>query len=452
MRDNVLETSFAIQILLGGTMMKVNRAALCARGLVVLLAIFSQTAAYARNHVPISKPERVGMSSERLELMPKSMQNAVDQGKFSGVVTLVARQGKVVRFDAVGKQDIEANKPMAKDSIFRIYSMTKPITGVAMMILFEQGKWQLNDPVAKFIPEFKDLKVHSGTGPDGKPNLQSQAHPMTMRELMSHTAGFTYGFFSNTPVDALQREANVLDNDITLAEMIRRVAQLPLNSQPGAQWQYSISVDIQGYIVEKLSGMPFDQFLAKHLFEPLRMVDTGFYVPADKLSRLAQVYNVDAQGKLKVETGGFNRDYSKNPALLSGGGGLVSTASDYFRFCQMLLNRGVLDGVRILSPLTVELMRTNAIGDNSVTLGGRGTKFGLDFAIYTDPVAAGGYYGEGTYWWGGAAGTWFWIDPVRDLIVIGMIQHLGAASGAGAAGMPDLRGLSHSIAYGAIVE
>jgi CubicO group peptidase (beta-lactamase class C family) len=432
--------------------MRVNLAGAYVRGLIVLLAMLAQTVASARNDVPTAKAERAGMSSERLALMTSSMQSVVDQGKFAGVVTLVARHGKVVHFDAVGKQDIEANKPMSKDSIFRIYSMSKPVTGVAMMILFEQGKWQLNDPVAKFIPEFKDLKVHSGAGPDGKPNLQTQAHPMTMKELMSHTAGFTYGFFSNTPVDTLQRQADVLNNDITLAEMIRRVAQLPLNAQPGTQWQYSIAVDIQGYIVEKLSGMPFDQFLAKHLFQPLRMVDTGFYVPAEKLSRLAQVYNVDAQGRLRVENGGFNRDYGKNPTLLSGGGGLVSTAADYFRFCQMLLNGGTLDGVRILSPLTVELMRTNAIGDKTVGLAGGGTKFGLDFAIYTDAVAAGGYYGEGTYWWGGAAGTWFWIDPVRDMIVIGMIQHLGASSGAGAAGMPDLRSLSHSIAYGAIVE
>ena len=422
------------------------------RGFVLLSALLMQTAAIARSDLPTAKPERVGMSTPRVELMTPAMQNVVDQGKFSGVVTLVARHGKVVHFDAVGKQDIEANRPMAKDTIFRIYSMTKPITGVAMMILFEQGKWQLNDPVAKFIPEFKDLKVHAGTGADGNPILQPQAHPMTMKELMSHTAGFTYGVFGNSPVDVLQRKADVLNNDITLTEMIRRVATLPLNSQPGAQWQYSISVDIQGYIVEKISGMPFDEFLAKHIFEPLRMVDTGFYVPPEKLSRLAQVYNVDAQGKLRVENGGFNRDYSKKPALLSGGGGLVSTAADYFRFCQMLLNGGALDGVRILSPLTVELMRTNAIGTNDVGLAGAGTKFGMDFAIYTDPVAAGGYYGDGTYWWGGAAGTWFWIDPVRDLIVIGMIQHLGASSGAGAAGMPNLRGLSHSIAYGAIVE
>ncbi|HEY8537678.1 MAG TPA: serine hydrolase domain-containing protein, partial [Steroidobacteraceae bacterium] len=351
---------------------------------------------------------------------------------------------------AVGKQDIEADKQMTTDAIFRIYSMTKPVTAVAMMILFEQGKWQLNDPVAKFIPEFKDLKVYAGTDSEGKPILEPQKHPMTMRELMSHTAGFTYGFFSNSPVDKMQLQADVLNNNITLEEMIRRVAKLPLASQPGARWHYSIAVDIQGYIVEKLSGMPFDEFLAKHIFEPLKMVDTGFYVPPEKLHRLAQVYNVDENGKLRVERAGFNRDYSKRPALLSGGGGLVSTAADYFRFCQMLLNGGTLDGVRILSPLTVELMRTNAIGDLWAGLGGAGTKFGLGFAITVDPMAAGGYYGEGTYWWGGAAGTWFWIDPVRDLIVIGMIQHLGASSGA--AGMPDLRGLSRTIAYSSIIE
>ena len=430
---------------------EIMRQTVFSRGVLIVLALGLHAAAFARNDVPTARAERVGMSAERLEGMTQTMQTFVDQGKYSGVVTLVARHGKVVHLDAVGKQDIESGKPMATDSIFRIYSMSKPITGVAMMILFEQGKWQLNDPVAKFIPEFKDLKVHMGTGPDGQPNLQSQAHPMTMKELMSHTAGFTYGFFGNSPVDQLQRQADVLNNDITLAEMVRRAAKLPLNSQPGAQWTYSISVDIQGYVVEKLSGMPFDQFLAKHIFQPLKMVDTGFYVPAANAARLAQVYNVDAQGKLRVENGGFNRDFTKNPALFSGGGGLVSTAADYFRFCQMLLNGGALDGVRILSPLTVQLMRTNMIGANNVGLAGGGTKFGLDFAIYTDPVAAGGYYGEGTYWWGGAAGTWFWIDPVRDMIVIGMIQHLGA-SGAGAAGMPDLRAVSRNIAYGAITE
>ncbi len=428
------------------------RSVALARGLIVVLAIVSHSVAFARNEVPVTKAERVGMSSERINAMAPAMQNVVDQGRVSGVVTLVARKGKVVHFDAVGKQDIEANKPMAQDTIFRIYSMTKPVTGVAMMILFEQGKWQLNDPVAKFIPEFKDLRVYAGEDADGKPILEPQTHPMTMKELMSHTAGFTYGVFGNSPVDRLHRKADVLNNDITLEEMIRRVATLPLNSQPGEKWHYSIAVDIQGYLVEKLSGMPFDQFLAQHIFEPLRMVDTGFYVPVEKATRLAQVYNVDAQGKLRVERGGFNRDYTKKPTLLSGGGGLVSTAADYFRFSQMLLNGGVLDGVRILSPLTVELMRSNAIGDNFIALGGSGTgtKFGLDFAVITDPVAAGGYYGEGTFYWGGAAGTWFWIDPVRELIVIGMIQHLGASSGA--AGMPDLRSLSRSIAYSAIVQ
>lgn len=424
-----------------------------ARCAVILIAACVHCVAIARNDLPASKPERAGMSSERLERLTDGMQAIVDQQRLAGVVTLVARHGKVVHFEAVGKQDIEANKPMTKDSIFRIYSMSKPITGVAMMILLEQGKWQLNDPVAKHIPEFKDLKVYGGKDANGQTLLVPQTHPMTMRELMSHTAGFTYGFFSNTPVDALQRQADVLNIDITLDEMIKRVAKLPLNTQPGAEWHYSISVDIQGYLVQKLSGMPFDQFLAKHLFEPLRMIDTGFYVPANKLSRLAQVYAYDGQGKLRLENGGFNHDFSKNPAMQSGGGGLVSTARDYLRFCQMLLNRGELDGVRILSPLSVELMRTNAIGNNSVGLGGPGVKFGLDFAIYTDPMAAGGYYGDGTYWWGGAAGTWFWIDPVRDLIFVGMIQQFGGATGGtNTAGTPDVRALSHSLTYQAITE
>jgi CubicO group peptidase (beta-lactamase class C family) len=292
----------------GGIVIRVSPSSAFARGLVVLLvAVAVQGAALARGDVPTSRPERAGMSGERLEKMTPAMQSVVDQGKYAGVVTLVARHGKVVYFDAVGKQDRESGKPMAKDSIFRIYSMTKPITGVAMMILFEQGKWQLNDPVAKFIPEFKDLQVFSGTAPDGTPILEPQSHPMTMRELMSHTAGFTYGFFGNSPVDRMQRDANVLDNSITLEEMIRRLAKLPLNSQPGSQWQYSVAVDVQGYIVEKLSGMRFDEFLAQHIFQPLKMVDTGFHVPADKLHRLAQVYNVDKEGKLIVETGGFNR-------------------------------------------------------------------------------------------------------------------------------------------------
>jgi CubicO group peptidase (beta-lactamase class C family) len=424
------------------------------RALLVVLALASVTLppapAVGQTALPTAKAENAGMSTERLSRLGDGMKSLVDQGRLAGVVTMVARHGKLIEFEAAGKRDMAANLPMQKDSIFRIYSMSKPITGVAMMMLFEEGKWQLNDPVAKYIPEFANLKVYA-TDAAGNMVLNDQTHPMTMRELMSHTAGFTYGYFSNTPVDKLQREADVLNVNNTLQEMITRVAKLPLNAQPGSEWHYSIAVDIQGYIVQKLSGMRFEEFLEKRIFKPLNMVDTGFYVPADKLKRLAQLYDYDQEGHLQIAQSPINHDFSAKPALPSGGGGLVSTATDYMRFCQMLLNGGRLGGVRLLAPRTVELMRTNVLAP-SMSVFGSGAGFGLDFAVYTDPIAAGGYYGKGTYWWGGAAGTWFWIDPTDDLIVIGMIQQVAGTGAAAVVGVPDVRGLSHSYVYQAIVD
>jgi CubicO group peptidase (beta-lactamase class C family) len=420
--------------------------------ITLVFAVALQPAwAAKKGDLPTARPEKVGMSSERLERLTDGMKAIVDEGRLAGVVTMVAKNGKVVHFEATGKASVESGAPMQKDTIFRIYSMSKPITGVAMMQLFEQGKWQLNDPVAKHIPEFAGLKVYSGTDAEGKTILKEQARPMTMRDLMAHTAGFTYGFFSNTAVDQLQRQADVLNIDITLDEMIKRVAQLPLNSQPGAQWQYSIAVDIQGYVVQKLSGMPFEEYLDKHIFKPLGMVDTAFYVPQEKVNRFAEVYTYDKSGKLTPVVGGFNHDFTKKPAMASGGGGLVSTISDYMRFCQMLLNGGQLNGVRILSPRTVELMRTNVLPSGMAILT-PGSQFGLDFAVVMDPVAAGGYYGKGTYWWGGAAGTWFWIDPVNELIMIGMIQQMSGTGASTVSGVPDVRGLSRTFTYQAIVE
>lgn len=420
---------------------------------IATLAALSVAPAVAAVHdLPAARPDSEGMSAERLARLSSGMRELVDSGRLAGAVTMVSRHGKVVEFDAVGKRDIAANAPMQKDSIFRIYSMSKPITGVAMMILFEEGKWQLNDPVAKYIPEFAKLKVYS-TEANGNVALKDQNHPATMRELMSHSGGFTYGFFSQTAVDKMQLEADLLNPNNTLDEFIKRVAKLPLNSQPGSEWHYSISVDIQGYIVQKLSGMPFEEFLEKRIFKPLGMSDTAFYVPKEKLNRFAEFYSYDNDGKLKAVgvREGLNHDFSAKPALSSGGGGLVSTASDYMRFCQMLLNGGQLDGVRLLSPLTVELMRSNVLAP-SVPILAPGAGFGLDFAIYTDPVAAGGYYGKGSYWWGGAAGTWFWIDPVNDLIVLGMIQQAAGTGAAAVASVPDVRGLSHSLTYQAILK
>ncbi len=420
---------------------------------IASLAALAVSPAMAAPHdLPTASAESVGMSTQRLARLSAGMKELVDSGRLAGVVTMVSRHGKVVEFDAAGKRDIAANAPMQKDSIFRIYSMSKPITGVAMMILFEDGKWQLNDPVAKYIPEFAKLKVYT-TEANGNIVMKDQNHPVTMRELMSHSGGFTYGFFSQTAVDKLQVEADLLNPDNTLDEFIKRVAKLPLNSQPGTEWHYSISVDIQGYIVQKLSGMPFEEFLEKRIFKPLGMTDTAFYVPKDKLNRFAEFYSYDNNGKLRAVgvREGLNHDFAAKPALSSGGGGLVSTANDYMRFCQMLLNSGQLDGVRILSPLTVELMRTNVL-EPSVPILAPGAGFGLDFAIYTDPVAAGGYYGKGSYWWGGAAGTWFWIDPVNDLIVIGMIQQAAGTGAAAVGAVPDVRGLSHAWTYQAILK
>jgi CubicO group peptidase (beta-lactamase class C family) len=386
-----------------------------------------------------AKPESVGMSSQRLERLTSAMKALADQGEVSGVVTLVAKNGKVVHLQATGKREVDSDSPMKKDSIFRIYSMTKPITGVAMMMLLEQGKWQLNDPVSKYIPEFADLKVAKVNPANGSVTPVAAEHPMTMRELMSHTAGLTYGVFGATAVDKMYVDNKVYDMTQPLQTMVERMAKVPLLFQPGERWHYSLAVDVQGYLVEKLSGQPLAEFMQQQIFAPLKMVDTAFYVPAEKLDRFAEFYQRQ-DGKLVKNPAG---DFTKPPVMPSGGGGLVSTASDYLRFCQMLLNGGVLDGQRLLSPLSVQLMRTNMLPAANPTMA-PGTGFGLDFAVVEDPAAAGGYYGKGTYYWGGYAGTWFWIDPVYELIVIGMIQHRGEQ-------MPDFRALSRSLTYQAIV-
>jgi CubicO group peptidase (beta-lactamase class C family) len=414
---------------------------------VVAAALIQPSFAAAESPLPTAKPESQGISSVRLARLGAGMNSLVEQGRLAGVVTLVARHGRIVEWEAAGKRDIAANRPMQRDSIFRIYSMSKPITGVAMMLLFEEGKWQLNDPVAKYVPEFAGLKVYA-TDEHGNVVMQEQAHPMTMRELMSHTAGFTYGFLSHTPVDKLLLDAGVLSMNQTMDEFIQRVAKVPLNAQPGSEWHYSISVDIQGYIVQKLSGMPFEQFLRQRIFEPLKMVDTDFYVPAGKLDRLAEFYDYGPEGGLRVYKGFLNHDFSVPPRFASGGGGLVSTAADYLRFCQMLSNGGILDGVRILAPRSVELMRSNVLPSSMAPVD-PGIGFGLDFAVDTDVIAAGGYYGKGTYFWSGAAGTWFWIDPVSDLIVIGMIQQVPGENGKP---IPDMRGLSHAWVYQALLD
>ena len=237
----------------------------------------------------IVSPESVGMSSERLERLSAGMQKIIDDGQLAGITTMIARHGKIAHFETFGYQDIEADKPMPEDAIFRIYSMSKPITGVALMMLYEEGLFRLADPVAKYIPEFKDLKVAAGVGADG-PILEDANHPMTIRELMSHTGGLSYGIFSQSQVDEMYGEANVLDRNGTLKDMVEKLGKIPLRQQPGSMWHYSVSVDVQGYLVEVLSGQPFDEFLQERIFDPLGMTDSGFHVPSEDTDRFAQVY------------------------------------------------------------------------------------------------------------------------------------------------------------------
>jgi CubicO group peptidase (beta-lactamase class C family) len=412
-----------------------------ARNFVSFLLLVLLTSAAFAAELPSARPESVGMSTQRLGRLKSEMQGLVDRNQLPGVVTMVAKDGKIVEFDVAGKRDVENGAPLQKDSIFRIYSMSKPITGVAMMMLFEEGKWQLNDPVSKHIPEFANLKVAKVNPQNGSVTQVAPDHPMTMRELMSHSGGLTYGVFGSTPVDKMYTDVNVLDRDATLQAMIDKLGKIPLLHQPGERWHYSVSVDVQGYLVEKLSGQPFPEFLKQRIFDPLGMKDTAFYVPAEKMNRFVSFYTYDKDRKFVPNQ---SPDFSKPPGAPSGGGGLVSTAMDYMRFCQMLLNGGELDGHRLLSPLSVQLMRSNVLPANARTMG-PGTGFGLDFAVVEDPVAAGGYGGEGTFYWGGYAGTWFWIDPVYNMIVVGMIQIRGDGS-------PDVRGLSRNLTYQAIVK
>jgi CubicO group peptidase (beta-lactamase class C family) len=442
------EIDMSLRSLLGMTL-----ALLAAASQVEAQAVKQTHAAAAANEMAETKPESVGFSAERLTRLDGAMKALVDSKKLAGMVTVLARHGKIVEEKAYGFADVAGQKPMQKDTIVRIFSMTKPITGIAMMMLYEEGKWKPSDPIARYIPEFRDLKVYSGIDKDGKPALDEPGHAPTMGELMSHSAGFTYGYFGSTPVDKMYLEADLL-NAPTLQDFIGRVAKLPLLYQPGEGWVYSISVDIQGYLVEKLSGKPFGEFLRERIFAPLGMKDTGFYVPADKLERVASIYQSDANPGAAP----MPRDpgIGQPPGMPSGGGGLYSTAGDYLRFAQMVLNGGELNGLRLVAPSSTELMRTNHLSDevkNARKFGigfyqmQPGLGFGYDFAILEDPLKLGSSAGKGTFLWDGVAGTWFWIDPTNDVVFVGIVQRWLMAPGA-----PDLENLSRALTYQALVN
>jgi len=381
-------------------------------------------------------PESVGLSTAGLQRIDAYLRREVEEGRLAGVVTLVARRGKTVHTSAFGAKDLEAGEPADMDTIFRIFSMTKPVTGVAMSILWDEGKWSPDDPIAKHLPEFEDVRVWDGLGAGGAPRTVAPDHAPTLRELLTHTAGLSYGFNQEDPLDKLYQAQQIWQSG-SLAEFSQKIAGLPLAYQPGSQWRYSLSMDVQGAMIERLSGMSLPEFYRTRMFEPLGMTDTAFHTPAEKRHRMSKLYRFSPrQGRLVEAPNIIGRDYDAPPALAIGGGGLVSTAADYARFAQMLLNGGELDGRRVVSEAALKQQMSNHLSDE-ILAGGFGVGLqqirpgyghGFDGAVFHDPAAAGVPVGEGTYQWDGAAGTWFWVDPVHDLLYVGLIQRFAENS------------------------
>ena len=387
------------------------------RRLFILLGFLLPAAALAQPLPRASRPEDVGISSERLEHIRAQMKADVENRRIPGAVLLIARMGKIAALDTLGFHDRAKQTPMQADSIFRVASMSKPITSVAAMILAEEGKLDIGAPVAQYLPEFKDVKV----------GIEKAApkRPMTVQDLLRHTSGLTYGIFGNSPVDELYKKSNVFVGK-SLADMVAKIASLPLLHQPGEVWEYSVSTDVLGRVIEVASGMDLDQFVAQRITRPLKMPDTGFYLNASQAGRLAR-----PDSAMMMPPG----DPTAKPAVFSGGGGMFSTAGDYARFCQMLLNNGELEGVRILAPKTVALMTADQLPPSTdrhspvaIGLGAfgptpeMGTGFGLGFAVRTsagrNPVPGS----VGDFSWAGITGTYFWVDPKEKLVAVLMIQ------------------------------
>ena len=380
-------------------------------GLLVCVAAFAQPLPMAKS------PEDAGFSSKRLEKTRQAIKGDVESKRVPGAVLILVRHGKVVTYDAIGYQDRAGQTPMRKDSIFRVASMSKPITTVAAMILAEENKLDVGAPVSQYLPEFRDVKV----GVEGTPAKR----PMTVQDLMRHTSGLTYGLFGNSAVDQMYRKANIFAAK-SLEDMVKIIASMPLLHQPGEAWEYSVSTDVLGRVVEVASGMDLDTFIQERITGPLKMNDTGFWVKEAAISRLAKP---DTQSNLPFS------DASQKPAIFSGGGGMFSSAGDYARFAQMLLNGGELEGVRILSPKTIALMTSDQLPATAerhtpvaIALGPfgpvpeMGTSFGLGFAVRVDPGRNPLPGSVGDFSWGGITGTLFWVDPKEKLVAVQMVQ------------------------------
>jgi CubicO group peptidase (beta-lactamase class C family) len=381
----------------------------------------------------VSRPEDNGFSTERLERVTTFFQRAVDTKAIPGAVVAVARNGKSVYLHALGFQDRENNIPMRTDSIFRIASMTKPISSVAAMMLAEEGKIDLLAPVYQYLPEFKDVKVGAEKN-DPATNkltllLDAPHRPMTVQDLLRHTSGLVYGPFGHTLVHQMYNNPDLFDRNQNLAEFVTKVSKLPLAHQPGTAWEYGMSIDVLGRIVEVVSGVPFDQFVGERITRPLKMNDTAFYLDAKQLSRLAEL-QVDATGK---RPGGTPAEHLTKEKMkwFSGGGGLLSTAPDYARFCQLLLNGGEFDGVRLLSPKTISIMTSDQLSSALPRVGGHedlaptlelGQSFGLGFAVRTSPGPNPLPGSVGDYFWAGIYGSYFWVDPQEKMYAVLMVQ------------------------------
>jgi CubicO group peptidase (beta-lactamase class C family) len=414
----------------------------------------------------VVKPESVGLSQARLARLDRVMKERyVDRGHLPGLLTQVYRKGELVHTGMSGHMDIERDTSMREDAIFRIYSMTKPITSVALMMLVEEGLIGLDDAVHTHIPSFRKLGVYASGVPtllaDQPPQFMTTQpdRPMKVVDLVTHTSGLTYGFMMRTSVDAAYRKLHLgqFDTPGGLDTMIEQLASVPLEFSPGTQWNYSVSIDVMGYLVQKLSGMSFGEFLRTRLFEPLGMTDTAFNCPPEKLDRFTTCYQPKPGGGLKVQDDGQASTYATPPELESGGGGLVSTAHDYMRFCRMMLGNGTLGGVQILSPKTVELFSLNHLPDNSelasmappgafseAGYSGIGFSIGCGVNIDVAKTRLPGTLGE--YFWGGAASTAFWIDPKEDLAVVFMTQVMGTDARL------TLRRDLRTLAYSAMTE
>jgi CubicO group peptidase (beta-lactamase class C family) len=404
-----------------------------------------------------SRPESVGFSTQRLKRIDAFLQQRyLDTGKLPGAQVVIARGEQTVYQTVLGKMDVERDRAVAEDTIYRIYSMTKPVTSIAFMMLVEEGLVALDDPVHRYIPEWRDLAVYVG-GAHGMFKTERTQQPMRMIDLLRHTSGLTYGFQMRTNVDAAYRKLGVGEvvNQLTLDEMIKTLATLPLEFSPGTAWMYGVSTDVLGYLIGKISGQAFDVFIRERILKPLKMIDTDFHVPEDKASRFAACYAATPDLRMRLQDDPVRSPFLKAPVLYSGGGGLVSTAADYLRFARMLLNGGELDGERLVGPKTLQLMTQNHLPGkkelpeisrslfSEATYNGVG--FGLGFAVTVDQPRTLILGTNGEFSWGGMATTLFWVDPAEQLIGIFLTQLMPSST-------YNVRRDLRTITYGAMTE